>query len=500
MPAPLRNIFSRLKKIENAFLVFWLILGCSVAVFVPPYVGMDEGSHVARAQQIADGVFLPSTIDVEAADTRILGTAEEFKNSDIYGGDTDSSLYNLLATIGPIVHDDNEKSSISFPWWTDSRVDSNAQVGQSKITWAFPAATIYSAVCYLPHSIAYLLAVAFQMTGWSALILMRLLGVVVYGLIVRYAIKVTPIAKNVMLLVAVMPDAIAINTMVSADTMTTAFCFLYIAYILKLVFRYREFKGRDYVGLGISLCALALLKMPYIAFGLLLFLPFFLNRMWQRKADVRRLLAIGVSSLFLFLIWYSCIKNVNPYTLWGPLRGIDADAQIAYILSNPAGAMTAIWNTVLSTDIALLSMNATGVQVFTVWVLIFAYAFAIGRDSNTIRQYRGKGATATSLILISILIIFAIILSMYITYNSVGADFVDGCQGRYFIPVLLTISVAIVLICSNTKQKSQVLGRQQLETLLQQNSAYVSESVSIPMIVIMIAFYGWTVRAYDWIF
>ena len=68
-----------------------------MAIFTPPGVGKDEEEHIARAVQIAEGQLMPQKVEVDAIDKNILYVPEQYKNLDVYGGQTDSALYELLS-------------------------------------------------------------------------------------------------------------------------------------------------------------------------------------------------------------------------------------------------------------------------------------------------------------------------------------------------------------------------------------------------------------------
>lgn len=95
----------------------------------------------------------------------------------------------------------------SSPYLTDGAFADIGSLGEREVVWAFPNTSVNSSFCYIPYSVAYLLATLFSASPVFALILMRLLGVFTYGLLVRFAIKNAPFGKNTMAFLGLLPIA-----------------------------------------------------------------------------------------------------------------------------------------------------------------------------------------------------------------------------------------------------------------------------------------------------
>ena len=435
-----------LLKIENVFLIFWLVVGLTIAIFTPPGVGKDEETHIARAEQIAEGQLLPQKVDVTSVDERILYVPEQYKNLDFYGGETDEALYDLMALRYPSVNEAEVASlNFAFPYWSDARYSVQDHLGQGKVTWAFPNTSVNSPLCYLPFSLGYALAAFAGASPVLCVILMRILGVLAYGFILRFAIKKAPICKKCMFFIALLPNCIAVSTVVSADMMTNAFTFLYLSFVFRFLVNFEKVKTSDYVWLGVSLCGLALLKMPYVTFGLLLILIFVINKMWHDRNSTLKIALIGGLALMLFFIWSACTKGIATYSVWN-IENIDSASQLTFMFEHPMTAFKAMFAQLCGTDLGLIEMTAYAVNPIPSWITILAFVCFAVQDVKACPAIDRRALISTCLLLVAFLITILIIVALYLTFATVGATSYNGVQSRYFVPVILPIVASIVVL------------------------------------------------------
>ena len=445
---------SSLCKMENVFLIFWLVVASFAAIISPPGTGMDEATHIARAAQVAQGAFLPQEVDIAKVDTRFVMPTEEYSHEKIYGGSTDAALFELLRTGSAITDQRNKDISsvnLAFPYWKDGCFVNIGTLGNGEVIWSFPNTSINSPLCYIPYSIGYLIARLVSTSPIFAVILMRLLGIISYGLLVRFAIKKAPFCKNTLFFLALLPNCIAVSSMVNADMLTIAFTFLFFSYALRFLFYYSELRRKDFVGLGISLCALALLKMPYIIFGLVLFLVFAVNRLWENRNEMMKIASIGFVALALFLAWSCTIRGIHTYTVWN-VSGVDPSAQLAYALNNPLQILSLIIDNIVSnTDLGLFEATAYCTKNYPEWLILIAAVCIISIDVHNCPKFRLKYPVVVFFLCIAVLVALTANFALYLTYTPVGDSQIGGMQSRYYVPLLIPLFIALVLACSNNK-------------------------------------------------
>ena len=465
----------------------------SIAIFTPPGVGKDEEEHIARAAQVAEGQLIPQKVDVHSTDNNILYVPEQYKNLDIYGGQTDSALYELLSKRYPSLHESEVSDmNFAFPYWTDSRYTVAKSTGESKTTWAFPNASVNSSLCYMPYSFAYLMANIAGAGPILCVILMRVLGVLTYGLLVRFAIKKTPICKRCLFLIAVLPNCFAVSTVVSADMMTNAFVFLFFAYLLRFLLSFENVNTKDYLGLGFSLICLGLLKMPYIAFGLLLFLIFFANKLWNNNRATLRIALIGTVALIAFFAWSLFTKGIATYTVWD-IPNIDPDGQLSFIFNHPITAFKAMFAQLCSTDLGLTEMTAYALKPVPAWLIIFACIYFCVADVHGCHRVENRKIITISFICVSLLITILVIVALYLTFATVGATSYNGVQSRYFVPVLFPIFCSIIFSIGQNNNTFSACEPSETSQFFEKNVYATKPTIVFIVIYALFVFYAYSV-------
>ena len=435
-------------KPENVFIVFWLIAAVTAAVFARPGTGFDESMHIARAEQIAEGVFLPQEVSRDDCDIEITNCVDTYKDLKLYGGQTDTALYDIFLA----AHDldkayaagETDLGDLSLPAWTDPAFAIDTEVGSgSTVTWAFPNTAINSPLVYLPHAVGFWFARLVTTSAWGAISLMRIFGILAFGALVYLAIRKCPFGKWIMVAIALSPSSVTVYSMVSADTMTTAFLFLYLAVLLR--FLVSEAPSRsDWGLLAVGLCGLALLKMPYICFGLMLFVAVGVNPSLRDRSSLIRFTVVGVAALVLFGAWTLCTRGIATYTIWGD-RGIDTGLQSQYMLSHPIQTLAAIWRTLMDGDFGLFDVSGYSLYGVPTWVTAALYLLAFLAECQAQVTIHRPKAVAASLLGVSLLAVLALGVALYLTFTAVGALLVDGFQPRYYTPLLFPAMLGFYL-------------------------------------------------------
>lgn len=429
---------------ENVFIIFWLMIALCAAIFSRPWTGLDEGMHIARVEQIAEGGFLPQEVSADELDTSITAIPEPYIDHKIYGGQTDSSIYELLI-IASGVNSDRINGGISFPAWSDSAFITKGTVGSgTKVTWAFPNASLNSPFVYLPHALGFLFARIVTTSPWATIAFMRVFGVLAFGALGYLAVKKCPFGKWLIVAVLLSPNSVSVNSMVSADVMTNAFVMLYLVFVLRFLTR-RSFSRREWIALAVSLCGVALAKMPYICFGLLLFVLVGANPSLRTRSAVLRLAAIGFGSLMLLLLWSLFTKGIESYVIWGKF-GVDQVLQKQYVIAHPLSALAAIVRTLLNNDLGLFTVSGYDLGGFPCWAAFALYLLAFMVESKNQVRIAHPRIVSLCLLVLVFISMFAIGLALYLTFTDVGSSIVDGVQSRYFLPLLYPTFVALHLV------------------------------------------------------
>jgi uncharacterized membrane protein len=196
--------------------------------------------------------------------------------------------------------------------------------------------------------------------------------------------------------------------------------------------------------LGVGTAAMA--KLPMIPMALPLSLVFG-QQNWKRGT------VVGLTALAIPLIWYLAFSR--PEAHHHP--GVSIPGQLHYLLSNPpvvfpvaVNTLSAYWHPYLQEMIGVLGWLDTrlpvGSYAFFGSILLAVFALsAVGRVVREDRQLPQQLFIVIA-ILISCGLTFA---ALYLTWSPVGAAKVAGVQGRYFLPYLPWLAVAVAPLGQN---------------------------------------------------
>ena len=125
---------------------------------------------------------------------------------------------------------------------------------------------------YLVSAIVISIARVIGLSGNILLILGRLGNLLLFSVIVAYAIKLMPYGKEFFFLVGVLPETIYLFTSYSYDGLNLALCMLIIAYFLYLYHRVNKIGIKEILILTILIIFMIPIKVVYIVYGCLVFL------------------------------------------------------------------------------------------------------------------------------------------------------------------------------------------------------------------------------------
>lgn len=427
-----------------------LVLGLAFAFVVPAGAGLDEPMHVARTEQLAEGMLLPQRIESEGLEVSLVApTSGRYQ---AYGGQTDAALYELVARGTQSYYGEDADSSrgYSFPTWTDERLLVEGEMGEGTVTWIFSNTSINSLVSYLPHVIGYGVGTLLSSSPVFVLLSMRVAGVVTLALTVWACMSLLPVGRRLFAFVALLPSTVAVNSMVTADLMTFACVSLYVSCLVRMIWLDRA--GRlEWGVLWASLFGLCLAKVAYAPFGLLLFLLPALSPTWRSPRCLVRLGVIGVTSLAGFLVWYLIVHDVNTGLMWS--SKIDPDAQLSFVLSNPLTFLGVVVQGLLGADLLVMSSwTAFTHLVGATWPTALTLAVAMATECLGLRDRRLglRRALTFSLVVLAVasLACLLIYLALYLQFNPPGATMVDGIQTRYFLPLVFPTLFSVLVLCA----------------------------------------------------
>ena len=405
---------------ERIFVFIGLLFGLLFIFTTPPFQVPDEPNHFYRAYEISGlkiiskkqnnlvGDFLPQSLET---------TVTELMNGIAFHPGKKSNIRKNISFLS-LPLNPNYKKFISFP-------------NTAK----------YCPIPYIPQVIGISLGKAFNLSPLVLMYLGRIINLIVWIILVFFAIKITPIAKWLFFLMALMPMSLFQAASLSADALTNGLSFLVISlYLYYSINKNTQKIGNIHVFIIIGLSGLlSATKQVYFFIPLLfLFIPF---KNFKNKT-IYSIFATSLLMLILIpnIIWCFLVKN-----LYIPMRpNISIKDQTLYIFSNPFNyglillkSFYHYFSFYTSTFIGSLGWHDTPLSPLIYHSYYFLLIIVAGIDNlkNKMLDINQKNIMSLFFFLGLILIL----TSQYLSWTAFGHDIIEGVQGRHIIPIALLL-------------------------------------------------------------
>ncbi|MEM8534956.1 MAG: DUF2142 domain-containing protein [Chloroflexota bacterium] len=406
------------------FLWLSLVFGLICVFVMPPFHTADEHDHFFRSYQLSSGELVAQKQNDQTGG--YLPT-NAILLTDIVQGDISPEQK------GPqTVADVTSLFAIPLNSGNQAFVD-------------FRNTALFSPIPYVPQATAIGLGRIFNLPPLTLMYMARILTLVVATMVMYYAIRITPIVKWVLVLLALTPMLLVKRASLSVDALTNSFSMLLIAMFLYYAFDERATLSRKaIIGLVIVGVLVALSKQAYIAIVALYFL---IPR--QKVGGWFTYLGFFVALVTICAatsLGWSVISQ-NSYT---PVEArnttststevqFDTRAQLGFVLTNPLMFTRIVVEHLITLGPAhfVYATGALGWRTrMPLWfiglygLVIVGVALLNRRDSVALSRWQRSviGATGVGNVVL-------IIAAGYLMWNAVGATEVQGIHGRYFTPL-----------------------------------------------------------------
>jgi uncharacterized membrane protein len=407
------------------FLVLALIFGLSFLVVTPPFQVPDETNHFLKAYQISTG--------------QLMGVKEMGR----VGGYVPKEVAKFSNYFTFLRHKPHLKTDPETIW----NLREMKYVEDSMVFVDFPSTGKYSFVNYLPQSFSISIIRIFSDKVFWIYYGAKIFTFAFWLACVTLAIYIIPVHKWLFTALALLPMSLFVNSSLSGDVVTNASAFLLIAYLINISHSGTKFNGANFIIITSLMLVLASTKLVYTP----LLLLFFLIPGNKFKTSIKRFSFFGVLILITFftaLYWYNSMDRIyTPYADYNPdfrdglniHAGVNMSEQLIFLKDNPAHIITVLYNatghtfdTVYEGFIGTFGWLDTRLPL---WLIRLGYLILVG--VAIIEPIGSKNAKPRNYRIIPVLsfiaILSLIILTMYLTWTLVGADYVH-IQGRYLIP------------------------------------------------------------------
>ncbi len=390
---------------ETIFIIIGVIYGLAFLFITPPFsVVPDEGSHFVKAYSLSEGYLLPVKI----------GDASGFIIPE-----------NVWSTILTCIY-----GKINLESVITSKINTNVNKNTEEFVYLdYVAIITYPPVPYMMSALAIKLGALLDLSPFVLLYMARLANLIIWIILTYLAIKIIPVHKWVLLMIALMPMTIFEAASVSADSLTIGLSFLLIAYLLRSALTEYSFTKKDFIIISILGVLLALTKSVYILI-LFLFLLIPVNKFQNHKKKYGIFSIIIIPISLMSVGWMLITKGFyRPFlnSNWS------INEQISFILHQPLNYLLILINTINSGWASYITTFVSYILPLIIIIIYLVILFLVAIiDKN---EFKLNLKQKTVCLIIALTSIFTIFTFEYITWNPIGNYFVDGIQGRYFIPI-----------------------------------------------------------------
>lgn len=419
------SLLSRLFQAHWSFVFIGLLFGGLFIAMNPPLWGADEGAHFFRAYQVSQGqINQPKLIE----------------NGKSLGGYIPDS-FKRLDTLK--VSDIADNPSGNPARQVDS-VGAYMKIGNSipsrERNVANPySPIIYPAVTYIAPATAMAIVNPFHPSTIALLYIARTATLLFYIAVVAIALYLlrNSSIKWILFLVALLPMSLYDASIVSADPILLSLTLLFIAASYRLALS-NHITRWEIVSVALPAIALTYVKPPYI---ILVFTLFFLPlKTTVAKLD-KKIIRLIIPTLCIVVAIGSILSLGS--TVVGSVDtvpGVSAMGQLKWMLQHPIGYVLMLVNSVnminwLPQMVGIFGTSFIFIpgpifQIILVWLTLST--FMTDKNSEESRNRFGGFIYIAAAVITSI----AVITVLYLTWTPVGGSFVQGVQGRYFLPML----------------------------------------------------------------
>lgn len=428
----------KLKK-ENLYLICLISVSVLFTFVLPPYSSPDEEAHINSAYTLANKIQGYSFEDLlhESIYKRNEDINEIFE--DKY---TTAFSYEYIYNNFFDLSDDNTIVKTEYNW----------------VVYDFDGV-------YFTGALGILLGQVLNLGYVPLMFLGRLFNLLFFALCGYFAVKITPIGKEIFMTLSFLPITLHLANSFSRDVFVISLGFLLTAYVLYLKEK-EKYTVKQLLLLAAVCVLLAPSKFIYAPMCLICVLliknkPVLSLRKLKQYLSVKKLGICAAVAVIALGVFYKVNKASFSYIFsalkteqsleWLLANSPDTTYNLGLILQNPLYVLKLVLNSIYqngayyikSISGGVLSYNSVTVSDAFVFVSLLMLAVSVlccGKEEKTILKTKDK------LVFLSVFfIIFAAVVYVCLTWTPVNYDHIYGLQGKYLLPAV----PLLLLACRN---------------------------------------------------
>jgi uncharacterized membrane protein len=406
-----------------AFVLIAAAFGSVLAILSPPMHWGDENTHFVQAYRVSELHF---------------ATAVE---NDHLMVSLPRGVHRLLLVLALERHV-NQRNGVRF---SVAKLAGRRQITadpHDRRTVGLANAT-YPPLAYAPQALGIAVARPFTSSVLGQLYAARLANLLAWLVLVATAIHVAPVLKLPLAALALAPMSVFVAATLAVDGLTSGLAFLWSACVMRLAAGARVSRRR-LLALGLLAVALALVKIVYAPLILLL-LVVPAERLGGRRSQLVCVAGMLLASLACLAAWLAYARSDIAQHI--AYRGGDAArANLSLLLSDPIGVGQLVVETVAHDGehwlLQLIDTHWGAPRAPRGFAMLWlaTVAAALLADPCTGRWPSPRQRLVAGALVV--LTFCGVILCAFLFWSPAAAG-IDGVQGRYLLPLLPALAIAL---------------------------------------------------------
>ena len=316
---------------------------------------------------------------------------------------------------------------------------------------------------YFPQVLGVSLGRILGLNGIQTGVFGRISALLLFAVLISYSLKIIPkFFEKVLFTISILPMTLQQVCSYNYDSVLFTACFFLFAYLLYLIYEKEKINKLDIALVTLSSIIIATIKFVYLPIlGLGLLIP--REKFTLKNGKTLVILMLAVLSLGSYLVVMKCnnlfwnvhesntssLINYNTFTISQVIQ--HPIHEIVIIIATFQRFTADYISQMISGPLGWLEMNIPALQLSGFLMMLFYSLFNVEKKSKIDQKVKLCSG------LISMMIILIVILALQISWTPDNSMIVVGVQGRYFLPILPMVLLAMKDVLTIKAQNTNIV-------------------------------------------
>lgn len=303
-------------------------------------------------------------------------------------------------------------------------------------------------IAYLPQSLGIAVGRLFKLNFTSIFFVGRFFNLIFYSLCIYYSVKEIPHFKTMLGLISIMPMSLHQAASYSYDGFINGMSFVLIALVLQGIYKQGTILKKEMNRILLISALLIPAKVVYLPILFMLFLiP--KNKFPSEKSRLKEIFIVFLANILILVFWR--IQLLHNFTLTSDTLNWmgEHNYNLSFVFNHPIYTVEIFVRTLYCFGWhwvkASIGYALCGQTLFLPVCIAMLYMIILWFSALNIQGEEKEIALKNRLwlLFISVLVVFLVMLALFLGWTSNTSTVVLGIQGRYFIPIIPLLTIAL---------------------------------------------------------